>query len=694
VSKRQGWESGDPGQGPITKVVGCVEEAVRAAERRVDRCRSFPRGRPAAQGCPPQLSLELLDAVGELRRPAWSRDVGVGSVAGGEVHCLIGHFRQHRQDDPRVGKRGKTPWFGADDPRGGPLPARSRNDLVGRLFGGRSPLGDGVRRRSAQLRSLPKEIAQLGRAGRIGAKRTAEAVVDDFEVRKGRLGEEIHPRRGQVAAPHDDVEELPGPPHQIQKAIEFVEAAAIEVVHRAVIVPAPHPPVIDFVAARVPTASRKFAGCDTLPQMASTRTSSPVLPAAPAVTRRLRTAEILSVGSELLAGETVDTNATELSRELTDLGLRVGGITAVPDDLATVRDAVARALDRSDIVVSTGGLGPTPDDLTREAIAAVVGETPVVDPVLDGWLRDLWARREMAFPEINLKQAWLIPSSVSLANGNGTAPGWWVDRPDGRVVIALPGPPREMRAMWANAVLPRLLSRETGHDTLVRTYRLTGIGESQVADLLGELMLRSTNPVVATYARAEAVDVRISAVGIDEADTSPLRASGTAAQILASAEAAVLAAVGAYVWATGRTTWAEAVDAALGKHGWTLATVEMGTRGTLAELLADTTRLEVAESRATHAGDRPPGDLAQLADDAKRTASADVGVALRIVARGDDTAAIVGISTPVRLHQERRLAFLGGSQGRSRAAITAAAILLRELQRAGAATATQSMGHR
>jgi nicotinamide-nucleotide amidase len=435
--------------------------------------------------------------------------------------------------------------------------------------------------------------------------------------------------------------------------------------------------------------------------MASSRSASPVLPAAPGFTRRLLTAELLSVGSELLAGETIDTNAAELARELTELGLRVGGIAAVPDELLAVRDAFARALKRSDVVISTGGLGPTPDDLTREAIAAVVGETPVVDPGLERWLRDLWARREMAFPEINLKQAWLIPSSIALENGNGTAPGWWVDHPDGRVVIALPGPPREMRAMWREVVLPRLLQRHAGRDVAVRTYRLTGIGESQVADLLGEQMLRSTNPIVATYARAEAVDVRISAVGVDgggvdQEDGAPPQPSGTAARVLTSAEETVLAALGEYIWATGRTTWAEAVDAALGDHGWTLATVEVGTRGTLSELLSNTTRLLVAESRATEPGDKAPGDLDSLAEEARKTAGADVGVALRIMARGEDTAASVAISTPERLHHERRLVFLGGGLGRSRAAITAASMLLRELQRElqRAGSAHQTNGRR
>ena len=313
--------------------------------------------------------------------------------------------------------------------------------------------------------------------------------------------------------------------------------------------------------------------------------------------RPIRTAELLSIGTELTVGETRDTNAGELARALTTRGVEVLRLTALPDREAIVREAFAAGMERADLVVSTGGLGPTPDDLTREAIAAACGESVTVDPDLEAWLRELWRRRGMPFPERNLKQAWTIPSAEALPNPNGTAPGWFVRRPDGHVVVALPGPPREMRPMWSDEVVPRLERLGLGADVASRTYRLMGIGESQVADRLGDAMLRTTNPEVATYARVEAVDVRISAVG-DAASSAEARVE--------AASRAVLEAVGDFVWATGETTWSGAIGARLEELGWSLSVVEIGTSGQVGALFGDVPWLRFDESLAAESPGRSP----------------------------------------------------------------------------------------
>jgi len=397
--------------------------------------------------------------------------------------------------------------------------------------------------------------------------------------------------------------------------------------------------------------------------------------------RPIVTAEILSIGSELTVGETVDTNAGELARDLTAMGIAVRAIQAQPDVLDAVLHAFQSAAERVDLVVSTGGLGPTPDDLTREAISAAVGETPTVDPELERWLRNLWARRNLPFPEINLKQAWRIPSATALANANGTAPGWWVDRPDGRVIVAMPGPPREMREMWAVDVLPMLRARGAGQDVAARTLRLSGIGESQVADLLGEGLLRSADPVVATYARSDAVDVRVSARGVAP-DGTP------AAQRVAVMTERVRQLLAGHVWAEGETSWADAIDAALRGEG-RLAIVEIGTGGALATLIGGRgwnpfsealgAETPTARAHATRTG------LEHLARRAMELGEAKYGIAVTARDRGADTAVSVVVVTPRQVHHERRLVFLRGSMGRSRTALAAADVLLAAIRNDAAA---------
>jgi nicotinamide-nucleotide amidase len=400
-------------------------------------------------------------------------------------------------------------------------------------------------------------------------------------------------------------------------------------------------------------------------------------------TRRILTAELLSIGSELTVGETRDTNAGDLARSLTGLGVAVERIQALPDRLTTVRDAIASGIARADLVVTTGGLGPTPDDLTREAVAAALGQTPSVDPELERWLRSMWDRRGLPFPEMNLKQAWLIPAATALPNPNGTAPGWWVERPDGGLVVCLPGPPREMQPMWADHVLPRLGSRGAGADIASRTLRLAGIGESQLADLLGEDLLRAPDPVVATYARADAVDIRISSTD-EGARTESEAPSVPAAERVAAMTDRIHALVGDHVWAEGDTTWPEAVEAALKEHGLSLAVVEVATGGSLATLLGDRPWLRFTESLA---GDAPaaaahsnPVGLEALARRAMEVGGASVGVGVRARRRGADTAVSVVVVGPAWVHFERRIVFLGGSNGRLRSALAAVHILLTEIR--------------
>ncbi len=373
---------------------------------------------------------------------------------------------------------------------------------------------------------------------------------------------------------------------------------------------------------------------------------------------------LLAVGSELTTGETRDTNSGDLARILSQAGVTVAWTAALPDVLATVVATLRRALEDADLVVTTGGLGPTPDDLTRESIAAVCGEETSVDPDLERWLHRLFERRGWPFHETNIKQAWLIPSSQAIPNERGTAPGWWVERPDGRLIVALPGPPREMTAMWQQEVQPRLRDRGLGQERVTRTYRLTGIGESAVAAALGEPLLRKTNPVVATYARADAVDVRISAVAED---------GRTPGDLVEEAEAIVLAAVGRYVWGRDEDTWPVAVRRELEALGWSAAIVELGTGGTAAQLFGDAPWLRSARLLTASAAQA----LVELAEAERRESGAEVGLAVRAADANEDTIVEMAAVGPFGQVEAGRATFQGGAEGRRRAGISAAAFLFR-----------------
>lgn len=389
-----------------------------------------------------------------------------------------------------------------------------------------------------------------------------------------------------------------------------------------------------------------------------------------------RRAVILAVGSELTTGETRDTNGGDLAADLSRLGVHVIRIELLPDELDAAATAIRRAIDDADLVVTTGGLGPTPDDLTREALAAALGLTPAVDADLERQLVRLFERRGARMPETNRKQAWLVPGAEALPNAHGTAPGWWLEH-DGILLVTLPGPPRELQPMWREGVLPRLRARGLGAEVAVRTLRLTGIGESYVVEALGEAMLRASNPVVATYARPDAVDVRITARPEPGRDGTPDR---PAAELLAEAERRVREVLGAHVFATDDETWPEALGRRLGTRR--VATWEHGTGGLLAATLAGAPWFlhgdvaGEAPPATPHDAQAAPADRVRAAAETL-TASTGAEAALAVGAslRDGDTLVDIAVLVDGTMRTERRTVFLAGEQGRRRAALAACAAL-------------------
>jgi nicotinamide-nucleotide amidase len=382
-------------------------------------------------------------------------------------------------------------------------------------------------------------------------------------------------------------------------------------------------------------------------------------------------AEILAVGTELTTGGTRDTNSGQLARDLTMLGVHVLSATALPDHLDAVRDAFAEGLRRADLIVSTGGLGPTPDDLTREAIAAALGAKPRVDAAQLALLAGLFERRGMAMPESNLKQAWLIKGAEALPNGHGTAPGWFVEAPDERLIVALPGPPREMWPMWREQALPRLELRGLGVGRATHTLRLTGIGESALVALIGEDVLRASSPEVATYARPDAVDVVIRASSGDRS---------AAERTVAATVSLLRETLSDYVFAEGDETWADALAAVL--HGRTLATVEIGTGGQLLALLGTAPffafgELLAAQSEIAHAAT----SLGHYAQRVREVGHADIGLAV-FARQTRDTHLRIAIASGDDMQEMQRTAFMAGNEGRRRAALAACATLWGWLRKA------------
>lgn len=223
-------------------------------------------------------------------------------------------------------------------------------------------------------------------------------------------------------------------------------------------------------------------------------------------------AELLSIGAELLLGETVDTNAAFLGAELAGAGVPLGGARMLPDDRAVIADAFREAHARSELVLATGGLGPTHDDLTREGLADALGESLDEDPQLLTALEERF-RAYGPMPATNRRQALVIPSAEALANPIGSAPGWWVARDDG-VTVLMPGVPSEMRRMWTEQVAPRIQDRFGRPPLAIRTVKAFGLGESALAERLGSLLTEPPTGVDAgIYARDDGIHVRFSTAG-------------------------------------------------------------------------------------------------------------------------------------------------------------------------------------
>ena len=286
-------------------------------------------------------------------------------------------------------------------------------------------------------------------------------------------------------------------------------------------------------------------------------------------------AEILAVGTELLLGNIVNTNAQELSQALSGLGIGVYWHTVVGDNPERLREAVDTARKRADILITTGGLGPTYDDLTKETVCAAFGRKLVFHPDILEDIRKMYERNlRSRMPENNRRQAELPEDCVIFDNPVGTAPGCGFEA-DGVHVLMLPGPPFEMRTMLERCAVPylRKLSKEVIVSRDIMTF---GMGESAIEELLREKMEHMENPTLATYAKPS--EVRLRATARAESEEA-------AAAMLAPVVQGVRDALGDLVYGVDVPGLEAVCVAELKKRGWTLATAESCTGGRLASRL-------------------------------------------------------------------------------------------------------------
>ena len=289
-------------------------------------------------------------------------------------------------------------------------------------------------------------------------------------------------------------------------------------------------------------------------------------------------AEIVAIGSEITSGAKLDTNSQWLSQQLSDLGISTGYHTSIADDLAANVACLRLAVERADVVIVSGGLGPTLDDLTRTALAAVVNRPLVLDETALQSIEEMFRKRGRVMAERNRVQAEFPEGSTPLLNPIGTAPGIWLEMPrSGRpacLIAALPGVPSELKRMFQEQVVPRLPA--TGE--VIRRYRIHcyGCGESQADELLGDLTARGRDPEIGITAHEATITLRIEARGKDEAECQ---------QKIDVAKAEIGQRLIKYVFGVEDEELEFVVLRNLAHHGWTLAVADCGSGGWLARAL-------------------------------------------------------------------------------------------------------------
>ncbi len=287
-------------------------------------------------------------------------------------------------------------------------------------------------------------------------------------------------------------------------------------------------------------------------------------------------AEIVAIGSELLLGQIVDTNSAWMAQRLTALGVNLYFKSVVGDNPDRMKEVIARALERADIVITSGGLGPTQDDLTREVVADVTGRKLVQNAEMLEQVEEHFRRRRRTMTPNNIRQSYMPEGAIAVKNPNGTAPCFIVEEPRG-VIYSLPGVPVEMKWLFENEVEPYLRRKFNLAEVIhYRVLKIVGIGESAVDDKVGHLIANSSNPTVGVLALPGQVDVRIAAKAANRDE---------AMKMIAPVEAEVRSLLGNAIFAADDEAMEHVVGRLLREQKKTVAACEDLTCGQLAERL-------------------------------------------------------------------------------------------------------------
>lgn len=295
--------------------------------------------------------------------------------------------------------------------------------------------------------------------------------------------------------------------------------------------------------------------------------------------KEIRTCEILCVGTELLLGDIVNTNAAYLSRKLAELGISVYNQSVVGDNPERLKKALSDAAERADLIVTSGGLGPTYDDLTKETIAEFFGRKLVRNEEILESITSYFAEMGRHMTENNKKQADIPEGAIVLKNDYGTAPGVAVeDEERGVTAIMLPGPPRELEPMFLYEVMPYLMKR-SGNVLVSRNINIFGMGESSVENVLRTLMENSKNPTVAPYCKEGEVRLRVTAKA-ENSEKAYEMCTETVEKILETEVASA-------VYGIDTDSIEEELVRRLKESGKTIATAESCTGGLIAKRITD-----------------------------------------------------------------------------------------------------------